>query len=346
MKKMTRFFKVSGLLILGVFFLPKNTFSQTPALKFKNHQFKIVQFTDFHWIVGNNFFRNGDDSSMSLMRYVILKEKPDLVVLTGDNVVSPDAIAAWKEVTQPFTDFKVPFLVAFGNHDTETDITKRQALSVIRSNPYNLTYDADTTLTGVGNCALPILDEIGKKDKWVIYMFDSNAYSKDTLVSYYDWIHNDQIQWYRKQSAQYTRMNGRPLPSLAFFHIPLPEFSLIGHLKSTVGTMGEKRVGAPRINSGLFASFIEMKDICGVFVGHDHNNDFAGVLDNICLAYGRKTGFNAPYHEILEKGARVIKLYDDGKKFDSYIVTRSGHYLDFTFDQTSGIRPAKDLISK
>ena len=110
--------------------------------------------------------------------------------------------------------------------------------------------------------------------------------------------------------------------------------------------MGETTVHSPSINSGLFTSFLEMRDVCGVFVGHDHNNDFAGVLDNICLGYGRKTGFNAPYPEILEKGARVIQLYENDKKFNTFIRTRSGRYLDFTFDQSAVTRPPVDAVSQ
>ena len=36
----------------------------------------------------------------------------------------------------------------------------------------------------------------------------------------------DQINWYRQQSAAYKAQNGgQPLPALAFFHIPLPEYN-------------------------------------------------------------------------------------------------------------------------
>jgi len=46
-----------------------------------------------------------------------------------------------------------------------------------------------------------------------------------------------------------------------------------------------------------------------VFVGHDHNNDYGGYLDNVELVYGRKTGFGyyGPVGNV-ERGARVIEL--------------------------------------
>jgi len=321
------------LIILLVVFIT-NVWAQTPLLKFNNGKFKIVQFTDLHWIADAKH-AIVNDSTIQLMKYVIRTEKPDLVVFTGDVVVSGGAAKAWKDVTQPLAELKVPFAVAFGNHDTETDITKQKALEIIQTNPYNVTYNADNTIDGVGNCSLPIKGSDNKKNKWVIYMFDSHAYAHepDTIIKGYDWIKNSQIQWYRKQSATFTKANNNiALPSLAFFHIPTPEFEYVRHLKATVGN-GSESIGAPYFNSGLFTSFVEMRDVLGVFVGHDHNDDFVGVAANICLGYGRKTGYNAAYKEILERGARVIILDENDKKFETYITTLSGTYFKYHFER-------------
>ena len=60
----------------------------------------------------------------------------------------------------------------------------------------------------------------------LLYCFNSNAYSKLEDVKGYDYIRADQIAWYRAQSESFTRANGGiPIPSLAFFHIPFPEFN-------------------------------------------------------------------------------------------------------------------------
>lgn len=308
--------------------------AQTPVLKFNNGKFKIVQFTDLHWIADAEHALV-NDSTIQLMKYVIKTEKPDLVVFTGDVVVSSGAAKAWKEITQPLTELKVPFAVTFGNHDTETDITKQKALEIIQTNPFNVTTNAGKTIDGVGNCALPIKSTEGENDKWVLYMFDSQAYAHlpDTLIKGYDWIRNSQIQWYRNQSATYTKANkNNALPSLAFFHIPTPEFEYVRNLKTTVGNITEP-VCAPYFNSGLFTAFVEMRDIMGIFVGHDHNDDFTGTVANICLGYGRKTGYNAAYEEILERGARVIVLNENDKKFDTYIITLAGKYFNYNFER-------------
>ena len=47
----------------------------------------------------------------------------------------------------------------------------------------------------------------------------------------------------------------------------------------------------------------------GVFVGHDHDNNYVGLHKNIALGFGQVTGADA-YGE-LERGGRVIELYEN-----------------------------------
>ena len=314
-----------------VFLLTISAYAKQPVLRFKDHKFKIVQFTDLHLISGKEFAQRNDSTYM-LMRRVIKAENPDLVVLTGDIVVSGGAAQVWEEVVQPMAEAQVPFAVTFGNHDTESDLSKPNILKLLQENKYNLTSNADIKLSGVGNCSLPILSSEGKSMPWAIYLFDSHAYPKDTIMGTYDWIKNDQIQWYRKQSKAYAEKQGKVVPALAFFHIPLPEYEYVRNQKSTLGNI-EELVCSPSINSGLFSSFVEMGDVLGVFVGHDHNDDYVGTAANICLGYGRKTGYASAYHEILERGARVIELYENEKKFDTHIRTLSGTCLEYSFSR-------------
>lgn len=92
----------------------------------------------------------------------------------------------------------------------------------------------------------------------MIYLFDSHNIIEDRSFGYYDWIKFDQIDWYRKTSDQITIRNKHKIPSLAFFHIPLPEFETA---RWVCREFGEKQEGvcAPSLNSGLFSSFIEKK---------------------------------------------------------------------------------------
>ncbi|MGL5272602.1 MAG: PA14 domain-containing protein, partial [Phocaeicola sp.] len=138
------------------------------------------------------------------------------------------------------------------------------------------------------------------------------------------------VEWYRNQSAHFTKQNNNiPLPSLAFFHIPLIEYKEVQGDSKTFGTNKERGIASSSVNSGAFASFIDMKDVMGVFVGHDHNNDFIGINKGIALAYGRVTGADA-YGE-LNRGARIIKLIEGKGKFDTWISTKEGREPAFYY---------------
>ena len=61
----------------------------------------------------------------------------------------------------------------------------------------------------------------------------------------------------------------------------------------------------------------------GIFVGHDHDNDYAVNWYNILLAYGRFTGGPTEYIHI-PNGARVIELTEGERVISSYIRLTNG----------------------
>lgn len=163
------------------------------------------------------------------------------------------------------------------------------------------------------------------KNAALLYCIDSHAYTQIKSVPGYDWIKFDQIAWYRNQSKEFTKQNNDiPLPALAFFHIPIPEYkdAVMEDKNRLFGVRGEG-VACPTTNSGLFTSIKECGDVMGTFVGHDHNNDYAVMYKEVLLAYGRYTGGNTVYNN-LANGARVIILQEGERKFDSYIRLAGG----------------------
>ena len=144
-----------SLLYLICCFISLSAFSQASDLKFRDGKFKIVQLTDLHWVESDSY-KLKNDSTCHLIREVIRIEDPDLVVLTGDVVVSWNAKKGWEKLTKIFWETKTPFVVTFGNHDEETDMNNAQILDYLCTRPYNLTYDAEKGLSGSGNCMLTI----------------------------------------------------------------------------------------------------------------------------------------------------------------------------------------------
>lgn len=315
------------ILICALFLLANllNGNAQQPSLKFNsNGKFKIVQITDVHYI------HNNPKSAIAVERIneVLDAEKPDLVIFTGDVIFGKPAEEGMRTILNLASERKIPFGFTFGNHDYENGLSRAQLLDIIKTIPYNLT-DSTEGVSGASNYILPIKSSDNKKDEIIIYCLDSHALSQIKGIDGYDYIKFDQVQWYRENSAKYTKQNGgTPIPSLAFFHIPLPEFNQAAsdELATLIGTRREKAC-APLLNTGLFASMKEMGDIQAIFVGHDHNDDYAVSWKGILLAYGRYTGGGTVYNN-LPNGVRVIELTEGEKGLKSWIRLKDNEIIN------------------
>lgn len=313
--------------LLLVFISLPSLKAQERELKFnKDRRFKIVQFTDVHWIYGNE----ASNEAGERMAEVLDAEKPDLVVLTGDLVYAKPAGKALQKVLEPILKRGLRFAVTWGNHDDEHDMARAELSHFIENMPGNLSSTTEG-VSGVTNYILPIGASEGNYDAATLYIFDSHSYSNIKGVKGYGWIENDQIEWYKKSSKAFTEKNqGKPLPSLAFFHIPIPEYTEAAADTGNfmVGTRKEK-VCAPAINTGLGAAMLECGDMMGVFVGHDHVNDYATTWRGILLCYGRYTGGNTVYNDIPGgNGARIIELREGERAFKTWIRIKDGKIIN------------------
>ena len=299
-------------LILFSFFIAKG--QEKPVLKFNSRsRFKIVQFTDTH--IQYDSYRS--DSVLALMKTVIEREKPELVMITGDVVGSDNRKKAWLKIAQVMIDAKVPWAAMLGNHDAEYELDKEQTMNAIVGLPYNLTVSGPKEIAGKGNYVVPIQSSKSQKTAALCYVFDSEAMRSENNSGFS--IDESQVEWYKQQSAAFTKNNsGTPLPALTFFHIPFPEFSDIIGKSTTFGINAERAPSSRKLRSNLYTAMQECKDVMGVFVGHEHNNNYIGCLNDICLGFGQITGRQV-YGE-LGAGARVIELYEGQRRFDSWIL--------------------------
>ncbi len=293
-----------------------------PLLQFSDSTFTILQITDMHLMPESSLCTVTEQT----IRDVVAREQPQMAVLTGDIVTCSPTYKGWQQVIDLFNDLRLPFAVMPGNHDGEYVAKPELYDFLTESSPW---YVGSTGPRGNGDSAIEVIGSDGNPAA-LIYCIDSNDYQPNQLLGSYDWIHFDQIEWYRDTSAGYTlRNDGKPLPALAFFHIPLIEYAEIADSPATYGNRLEG-AGAPGgLNSGMFAAIIEMGDVMGVFVGHDHDNDYVGITKGIALGFGRVAGAEA-YGE-LERGGRMIKLFEGKRKFDTWIATPSGNEPGFYY---------------
>ena len=87
--------KKSFIIIICVVFTGVLPINAQFALKFNNNRkFKIVQFTDVHYISGDK----NSDAALENIRETLDVEKPDFVIFTGDIVYAKPADKGLREV--------------------------------------------------------------------------------------------------------------------------------------------------------------------------------------------------------------------------------------------------------
>jgi hypothetical protein len=148
---------------------------------------------------------------------------------------------------------------------------------------------------------------------YTLYFFDSHAERAEYTEEEgeYDYVHASQVAWYEGHVASDTT------DSVAYMHIPLRQFI---DSEGYVGTFDEDKVYAQGVDTGLFDAMVLAGRTKGVFVGHDHLNDWYVVRESIMLAYGRISGMNA--YGNLERGGRVVVI-DDAGAMTSYVLLES-----------------------
>lgn len=295
---------------------PANT--QISSLSYRaDGTFKILQLTDTHYISGDKRSKRALDNVCS----VLDAEKPDLVIHTGDVIFGRPARKSLHEILDPIAERGIPFAVAQGNHDSEFGLTRDEIMAEIRTIPGCLNTNDNEGLYGSCNDIITLKSAGGATDR-VLYIFDSSDYIKIEGLGGYDYIHSDQIDWYKKNSAAFREANsGSPVKSFAFFHIPVPEFrdAISNSTKRILrGNFGEEPC-SPSYNSGLFINMKEQGDVQAIFCGHDHDDDFAMLWQGMFMIYGRYSGCDTVYNNLKPNGCRVILLREGDSAFQSWI---------------------------
>ena len=245
-----------NLLLTLLFLLIVGTTFAQHQFYFKDGKFKVVQFTDIHWDPTSP----GCDTTRNTILAVLNQEKPDIAILTGDVVTDNPAKKGWEAIIKIFEEAKMPFAVTLGNHDAEPQfMSKQEIFDMLLKSAYFVGSHGPKGIPGHGQYVIPVYGSKEKdKVQSLLYCIDSNDYPETDELGHYDWIHFEQIAWYRDQSKRYTAINGgKPLPALAFFHIALPEYKNLMNRKGTWGRCDEGEVCSADINSGMFASFAE-----------------------------------------------------------------------------------------
>lgn len=302
------------------------------GLCFHDGQFKIVQFTDLHYKLGDPASR----AAVECIQEVVKAEQPDLIIVTGDIVYSKPGDFAMQAVLNVLSQQQTPYCLVLGNHDPEQGVSATALYDLMQKAPGCVMPPRRGKLL---DYVLPVYAADGKTLRAQLYGFDTHGKSAMRGVGGYAWITQSQQAWYRRKCAEAKATNGgKTVPALAFMHYPLPEYNeAVANTQVVLYGTRMERAYAPKLNSGMFAAFKECGDVMGVFCGHDHDNDYSLMFYQVMLAHGRFSGGNTEYNH-LSNGARVIVLKEGRREFDTWIRERSGRVLYETTYPTSYVK--------
>ena len=302
--------------------------AQQPVLRFGSDKtFKIAQFTDMHLDPSKPRRLAEAEKTFARLDRILATERPDLVVFTGDMVTGAPAEGMWRRLLDTMTARRVPFCVVLGNHDSEQDLSRQQIGRIVTSYPGSL-----NALDAAGELAdreLEILGSGSRRPAWLLYCLDSHSESLLEGIDGYDWFRPEQVAWLRDRcTARRTANGGRAVPSLAFFHIVLPEYLAAWRNPSNthIGRAAEAECPGA-LNTGMFAAMIETGSVAGTFVGHDHDIDYLVAEKGVCLGYGRFSGDNTTYNN-LRPGVRLLLLTEGERGFETWIREDDGRMVD------------------
>lgn len=281
--------------------------------------FRIIQFTDTH--VGNMPFHEDDYRTFDLIESALEFFDVDLIVHTGDLIWSEgvkDAHIVFEKTLEKFSQFDIPMAITFGNHDSEEIITRSDLRRIFDE---KVAKKADKKHSMIHDdresYVVEILDHATDKVENVLYFFDTGA-DAPLPIGIYDWNQPEQVQWFNQISKHYRR-GDLVKRNIVFQHIPVPEYwRAAENIIDGVNHETNEAISAPHINTGLFANMVIDGETWGMFVGHDHENNFDGLYHDLHLVYGNISGYQTYGDE--ERGVRIIEFNQINQTIKTYLV--------------------------
>lgn len=322
--------------------------------------FKVMHLTDIH--IGGGFMsKDVDEKAINAVATMVTREKPDLVIATGD-IAFPVPYTAGtfnnhsgaKAFGNLMERLGVYWDVTFGNHDAEAySYFDREAMGRFYENEefeHCLFQSGPEDVDGYGNHTIEVKNSEGVITQALI-LIDSQAYVKDNIIESikgtYDNIHENQVQWYENEIGRMNAENEKlgadavPVKSLAFFHIPLVEmldgwtefadneYKDTDNFKFIEGVMGEggKKVYCGLGEDDMFEKMLELGSTKAMFNGHDHLNSTTFEYKGIQFSYGYSIDYFA-YSGIDKLGSQRGCTMITCKPDTTFTIDKYNYYSD------------------
>ena len=301
-----------------------------------DEDFRILHLTDIH-LGGSLFSARQDVKALSACYALIEYTHPDLVLVTGDLSFPLGIMSMSFNNSAPVYQFAafmrnlgIPWAFTYGNHDTESlaSMGEKELGEVFAS----LSYKTSGTLlypyvmpevTGRSNQLIELRNSDGRVNT-ALFLIDSNAYTGEG-INVYDYIHDDQVDWYAGEVERLNTEAGREIPSMIFFHIPLQQYRTAyelyeagsGEVTRFFGENGEKMIDKVCCSDYPSSLFDRAKELgCeAMFCGHDHYNNMSLEYEGVRLTYGMSIDYLAMpgiENDTAQRGGELITIFSDG----------------------------------
>lgn len=341
------------------------------TLKFnENGKFRILVLTDLHeYKSDDKDIQNKTEDALLLVETAVKALSPDLVVYDGDNAfgkTEEDLKETIDAITKTVRELDIPFTMVLGNHEhDDRELPPELSVKIFSSYENSLVREDQKGLSGYANHYISIKGK-GSKTKYLLFFIDSGkSRSQFPEISGYDWVKDDQIEWFEKVCDEFKEKNGGEyVPAIVFQHMPVTEiYNLLeevsglevsGAIKGQEmfsnkffvlkeGVKGDLLEGPcpPDFNNGQFDSW-KYHGVKGAFFGHDHKNDFEGELDGVLLAHVKGTGFNG-YSDGIKTGVKLITIDENNlPQFE----TKDYYFTDFGIVSKSAVLPHQAMTEE
>lgn len=274
---------------------------------------------------------------------------------------------------RPVVEAGVPFAATYGNHDFQCGILAEEQDDIYREFPGCLNpAELDALSFEAGTFALPVAASNDPEHiAMSVVMVNSGDYAdhntpeeRDSQYPAYavnprgfDLADSDgygtpsagAIAWMKTVQSELKTMNGdgKPVPSIAFQHIPPQEFYDVlkevpawtpnavegarthaGHCyvldsdKCRPGSRIGEAIGCADENVGQVRAMCEAGGYFALFCGHDHKNAFVGHAHGIDLGYAPTCGFECYGPKSRYRGIRLFEFHEDNPEdYDTRMLT-------------------------
>ena len=288
-----------------------------------------------------------DPRTIAGVNAVLDAEKPDLVVLCGDNCNGPAIHSAEDlerylgRMMEPFVTRGIPFCHVNGNHDYDADVPMDEQIRIYRSFPGCLTESAPG-IPGWTNFCLPVYSADGERIVSAVWGLDTGNGMNDVRLGLkkeamieglpltagpWSIVQFEQQMWYWNRSAELERQAGGKVPGAMAMHISPWEFEYMRQYPGALGVTGntDEPYNLGSLNSGIFATMVQRGDVKCVLTGHTHRNTCTARYCGIQMCSVGSAGYSA-YGEDSLRGGRIVEM---NEREPAKMTTRMAYFREY-----------------